>query len=164
MSLFLLLSSHHSLTTHPPSVRYQIITEIARRLELISMPSGYNTNAGALVFFGETPTLGPSDPEQALALVVRGDLVGYQGANVVTTLPIEVQALAKIDTGPTVIVEQIIDDIKRAIESDHSLGGLLLPRGLIRGITVPLEREPGSQFVGASVGYNMMFAEKWGGG
>jgi hypothetical protein len=61
-------------------------------------------------------------------------------------------------------VEQIIADIKQAIEtSDRGLGGLLA-RPLVRGRIRFSHREPGSTVVGASVEYRATFAESWGGG
>jgi len=151
------------------SVRLDIVSEMAARVAKILKADGYNTNAGQLVFLGEAPTLGPSDAEEAIALVVRDDAVRHQGENVFTVLPVEVQALVKAGVpGPLVAIERVIADIKYAVEmvagqQDHSLGGLLVPRGLERGTTRPLERDAGSEFVGASVEYRLSFAERWGG-
>jgi hypothetical protein len=146
------------------SVRLDAIEEMASRLSGILKTSGYHTDAGQKLFLGETPNLSPDDPAEALALVVREDSVGYQGENVVTELPVEVQALVVKGTdGSLIALERVIADIKKAVEIDHDLGGVLIRRGLVRGATRPHEREAGGTSVGASVDYVLHFGEKWGG-
>lgn len=153
------------------SVRQDILAEILARVSGIGIAHGYQTDAGGLVFLGEAPQLGPTDPDAAIAVVVRDDLPGdvsgfgeaSDGINV-SVLPVDVQAVVKADLDqPWVTVEQIIADIKKAIEtSDRGLGGLLT-RPLARGRIRFSPREPGSAVVGASVEYRATFAESWGG-
>ena len=145
------------------SVRQSILTEIVSRLSGISVDNGFQTDAGELVLVGQTPALSEADPEQALAVLVGGDVVGYQGENVLTQLSIVVHALLRADVDqPTLASEAVIADIKKAVEIDHDLGGALQPRGLERGSTTAAKREQGSEFVAATVEYNCRFVERWG--
>ena len=145
------------------SVRQSILTEIVSRLSGISLLGGYQTDAGALIFVGQTPALSEADPEQALALVVGSDAVGYQGENVLTQLSIVVHAILRADVDePTLASEAVIADIKKAVEIDRDLGGILTPRGLERGTTTAAQRYQGSEFVAATVEYRCRFVERWG--
>ncbi len=153
------------------SVRQQILTELLSRVATIAIMGGYQTDAGQLVLLGETPQLGPDDPPAAIALIVRDDVPSDQssfGESVdgltVTTLPIDIQAVVKADLEqPWVSVEQVIADIRQAVETnDRSLGQLLtLP--LARGRTRTLVREAGSTVVGAGLEYRATFDEPWAG-
>ncbi len=139
------------------------IGEMRTRLENILVTNGYNTDVGQAVMLGEQPAFGPDDPSAVVALIVGADAPGYQGEHVIVTLPVEAQAIVKADVDdPWVTVEEIIADIKKAVETDHDLGGALIPRGLERGATRPFDRESGSEFVGAGVEYRLMFKELWG--
>lgn len=145
------------------STRSAALAELRDRVEDILKAGGYETDAGALVFLGEQPTLGPSDPAAAIAIMPLEDTTGYQGVNVDITLPVDVQAIVKADVDdPWVTVEAIIGDIKKAVETDHDLDGMLKPRGLERGSVRPLDREPGSEYVGAAVQYRLRMVEGWG--
>lgn len=145
------------------SRRQDVIEEVRTRLEEITTANGYQTNAGNLILMGQTPALSESDPEQALAVTVGQDTVGYQGEDVQVTLPVMIFALVRADLDdPYLAAEAVLADIKKAIETDHNLGGLLKARGLVRGSTTAALRDPASEFVGGSVFYEMMFAEKWG--
>lgn len=151
------------------STRRLVIEAVQDRLQLILKPA-YNTDAGRNVYLGEAPGMGPDDPAEVIAVVVGDEELGHQGENIVVTLPVDVQAIVKVSSGalvppdePYVVLEAMIEDIKRAIEqSDRTLGDLLLPRGLTRGGVRSLAREPGSEFVGAAVQYRATFGEKWG--
>jgi len=144
------------------SSRSDALTVLVSRLEDITVAGGFNTDAGLKLFIGEQPVLGPSDPEASIAVVVRPDEAGYQGENIVITLPVEIQAIVKSSAGAWITIEQVIADIKTAVEEDHDLGGTLLRRGLVRGTTRALDREPGSEFVGAGVEYRLVYGERWG--
>lgn len=143
------------------SRRQLALQELQNRVAGISTDAGFQTDAGGQVFIGEAPTLGPDDLDAAIAIVIRPDEPGFQGEQAVIRLPVELQAIAKT-TEPWATVEAVIADIKRAVETDHDLGGTLLARGLERGITQPLDREDGSEFIGASVGYRLVYKETWG--
>jgi hypothetical protein len=143
--------------------RVAAIAELRTRLGHITIANGFNTDAGDLVFLCERPQLGPDDPVAAVALVVGADEPGHQGEHVVLLLPVSIQAHVKVVADdPWMTVEAIVEDIKRAIETDHDLDGALLPRGLERGSTEPLEREDGSSTVGCGVEYRLRFKERWG--
>lgn len=143
------------------SKRQLALTELQTRLQNITVAKGYQTDAGDLIFIGEAPALGESDPTEALAIVIQPDEPGFQGEKVVIRLPVEVWAIAKT-TEPWGTVEAVVADIKTAIETDRDLAGTLLPRGLERGVTQALQREDGQQYVGASVAYRLVYAEEWG--
>jgi hypothetical protein len=133
------------------------------RLEMIRKDNGYQTDAGSRIYIGENPVLGEADPEASLAVVVKETEVGHQGERVVETLPVEVQAIVRADASdPRATTEAVIADIKTAVEKDHDLNHTLIRRGLERGKTRPFPREDGSQYVGATVEYRLMYAEDWG--
>ena len=80
-------------------------------------------------------------------------------------LPIEVQGIVKADLEqPWLTVEQIISDIKTAIETDDAGLGGLLTKTFVRGRTRTVPREPGATVVGAGLEYRFTYAEFWGGG
>jgi len=149
--------------------RRQILEVFRTRLLGIKTVDGFNTNAGDLVFLGETPVLGPDDTEPvALAVVVLTDDVIHSQENVKTVLPIEIQAITKPNaheqSQPWLLVEDVIGDVKTAIEtSDRTLGGLLShQRDIRRGPTRFLERESGDDIIAAGITYIVEFVEGWG--
>ena len=147
------------------SVRSDALTELRTRLATILESGGFNSDAGAVIFIGETPVAGPGDPDASLAIVVGEDSPGFQGEHVVVDLPVDVQVIVKASTdtwGSWLTVEDIIADVKTAIEIDHDLDGTLIRRGLERGSVTPHDRDSGSEFVGASVRYILKMAETWG--
>jgi len=146
------------------SRRYRALETLRTRLGAISVANGFRTDAGLLLFMGEDVELGPDDGMSAIAVGVRPDEVRYQGENVTSVVPVEVAALVKASIEfPLLVLEDVIGDIKRAVEQpDRTLGGLLVQRGLERGSVRPLDREPGSETVGAVVEYSMTMAEAWG--
>lgn len=144
-------------------IRRAALTTLRTRLRGITKLAGYNTDVGKLVFLAEEPVLGPDDPEAALAIVVGTDEPGFQGEHVVVRLPVEVQAVVKVAASdPWMTIEAILEDVYKAVETDHNLGGALLARGLERGSTRPLDREPGSEYVGAGVEYRLLYKQLWG--
>ena len=148
------------------SKRQQILAEFVNRLYEITIANGFQTDAGQLVFIGERPVLGPSDPDASIDVVVSTDDPGFQGEKVFVTLPVTVRAVVRVDSvngaTPWGTVEAVIADIKKAIETDHDLSGLLVQRGLERGPVEPRDREPGDEIVGAGVQYNLKYTEQWG--
>ena len=144
------------------STRESVIGAVVDRLEMILISGGFATDAGVHVFTGETPTFGPDDSTAAIALVVGSDDPGHQGENVAYTLPLDVQVIAPVGVGALLAIEATIADVKRAIETDRDLGGLLPHRGLERGPTRQLPREEGSDFIGAAVEYRAYIVEQWG--
>jgi hypothetical protein len=145
------------------SAREDVLRELASRLAGITTSNGYNTNAGQKVFLGQEPNLGPNDPTEALAIVVGADSPGYQGENVAYEVTVEIQALVRADVSdPLLAMEAVLADIKKAVEQDHDLGGLLIERGLERGSTRPFDRETGSEYPGVGIEYNLYLQEAWG--
>lgn len=155
------------------SRRQRILTVIAERVAVVQQVNGYQTDAGAMVVLGETPQLGPDDPDTAIAILVGDEQARWNRAHVLVRLPIEVQAVVK-DSSPSAwwVVEALVADIKRAVERpDRELaitlnGGevkLLSPTpGLTREVTRTVPRETGMTTVGAGVTYVAEFGEVWG--
>lgn len=145
------------------SNRQQILEAFLARLERITQTHEFQTDAGKAVFLGATPTLGPDDPDTAIAIVVREDQPGYQGENVFILLPIDIQALAKADLdNPYLAVEAILADIKRAVELPDRTLGELVKRQIRRATTRTLERQDGSTVVGVAITYACPYTEVWG--
>jgi hypothetical protein len=146
------------------SKRQSIIGALRTRLEAITVDNGFQTDAGARIYTGQAPSQGPDEPTAALAIVAGDDSTGHQGEHVVVTWPLQVVALVKADVDePLLALEAVVADIKTAVElADRTFGGLLVARGLTRGNTRVLPREDGSEYVGASVEYQVVFAERWG--
>lgn len=145
------------------SKRREIIEAIVARLEAITTAGGFNTDAGALVFLNEAPALGEDDPDEAIAVMVGEDEVGFQGEHMMINLPIDVQAIAKASIDdPYLAAEAVLQDVKTAMElADRTLGGLV-KRQFLRRSTRTLEREPGSTYVGVVITYVVPYTEQWG--
>jgi hypothetical protein len=145
------------------SKRQTALETVFTRLQAIKRASGYQTDAGLATYFGESPQLGPDDPDEAVAMVVGEDAVGYQGPKVVTRVPIQIQAIAKADLEqPWATIEAVIADVKKAVELADSVPGGNGALKIERGSTRPLDREPGSTTVGASITYTAQIHEAWG--
>lgn len=146
-----------------PSFRQQILGAFLTRVQAVQVANGFQTNAGQVVYTGETPELGPDDPNEVIAIVVGDDSVKYQGANLLVRLPVSIQALVKADLDdPLTAIEAVISDIKRAVElADRKLGGLI-PQPIERGSTRAVPRRPGSTTVGVAVEYSISYVEAWG--
>jgi len=156
------------------SKRQAALADLVNRLSFILVEKGYNTDAGLHIFLGEVPKFGPNDPPAALAVMVGDDSPETSGGTVRTRVPFEVQAIVPAEmTAPTLAIEEIIADIKEAveIEADGSVDRYLgvidgkpatLSKGLQRGAIRSIRREPGSEYVGAAVEYVATFEEKWG--
>lgn len=146
-----------------PSKRQRIVLALMTRLQAIRTVDGFETGAGSAVFYGETPSLGPDDPEVAIVVVPQEDESSYQGVKMFLKLPIQIQAIAKADVNtPYLAAEAVLTDIKRAVElTDRTLGGLVA-RQIERGPTVVLPREPGSETVGLGITYRAPYEEVWG--
>lgn len=147
--------------------RHRILQAITDRLTAIRRSSGFRTDAGCEVHVHEVPVFGPTDSRTALiAVVVQDDEIGWQAEHLVIGLPVEVQAIVKVDNldrDAWQRAEAVLADIKEAMElTDRRLGGLIKPE-LRRGPTRVLPREPGTLWMGLGVRYEMTYAEVWGG-
>lgn len=146
------------------STRRRLILEaIKTRLAAINGVAPYETDAGARVYLGVMPGLGPDDPETAIGIAVASDSVRFSGANKTIELPVEIQAIARADIDlPWLAIEDLIGDIKRAIEqSDRTLGGLTKLE-IRPSSTRELQLREGSDSVGAGVTYLVPYVEQWG--
>jgi hypothetical protein len=81
------------------SVRQAVLAAMLARLQAIAAGAGFQTDAGAAVFLGEAPTLGPEDPDTAIAVLVGDDKVTFQSVGVQIRLPMQICALAKVAEG-----------------------------------------------------------------
>lgn len=145
------------------STRQQILEALRDRLQAITQDAGFATNAGRQVLLGEAPSFGPDDPVAAIAILVGEDQVSRTGEHAIILLPVLIAALARADLDqPWVAVEQVLEDIKRAVElEDRTLGRLLRTR-MERGSTRTLERDEGQVAIGAAITYVLPYAEVWG--
>jgi hypothetical protein len=153
------------------SVRQLILEALATRLRAIvagnttDQGATFQTDAGAQVLLNESPAFGPDDPAQAIAMRVDEDELIFSNENHYIRIPITIEALARADlSAPYLVAEQVLADIKRAVElRDRSLGGLAAKsKGIERGSSQALQREDGSTGVGCSVRYFVPYLEGWG--
>lgn len=146
------------------SRRQQILEASVARLAVIQRGNGYATDAGDAIQLGEFTELGPDDPAEAIAVVPGEDVTRTQGDKHGITLPLEIQAIARVDLDePHAAAEAVLADIKRAYEqADRTLGGLLEGKGIRRLVTRTLPREAGMTTVGVGVTYLLDFQETWG--
>jgi hypothetical protein len=79
------------------SQRQLILAELADRLAGITQSEGYNTDAGLNIVVGETPELTKDDPPDALAIIIGDDVKTKDGQRVFLVLPIEFQAVVRVD-------------------------------------------------------------------
>ncbi len=155
-----------------PSRRERAIAAIVARLEEVTRDNGCATDAGAHVIVGETPTLGPDDPPAVFAVVVQEDSHRFQGEHVVSTLPLEIQALLPAGSeDPWLAAEAMVADVKRAVElreedlavdDRRRFGNAVQRDGLARGNTRAAPRPEGSSYVGIGITYEMQIRETWG--
>jgi hypothetical protein len=145
------------------SNRESILAALLARVGAIQIAAGFTSDAGLAVTLGESPLLGPDDPDVAIAILVNDDDPKYQGMQIMIRLPVSIQALANPNLAdPWLAVEALLGDIKRAVElEDRTLGGLV-KRQIERGPTRTVLREPGSTVVGAQVTYICPYTECWG--
>ncbi len=147
------------------SKRTLIIAAVAARLGEIQVENDFNTDAGLSVLFGDGPVFGPDDPPAVLSIVVETDQPGrHQGENVTAMFGFEVQAIVKVDIQhPTLAMEAMVEDVKRAIETeDRSFDGLAVRNSLKRGQTRVIDRPAGGEYCGLGVQYQCVVAEEWG--
>ena len=143
--------------------RELILSEFVERLQKIRTADGYATDAGALILLGQVVALGPDDPPAAIAIVPQDDVPVHQGVQHFIRWPIEIQAIANPELDKAwLMVEAMLGDIKRAVETvDRTLANLV-PRTIERGATRILPREPGVAVVGVGITYVVPYAESWG--
>lgn len=141
------------------SRRQRRLEALVARLQVIQTSGGFQTDAGAAVFLGDTPNLGPDDPDSAL-VVVPGDT--QPGANRMEVLPVEIQGVAKADLDrPYLAVEAMLSDVAESIElEDRTLGGLI--KSMELGAARALPREDGSTVVGVGQTYLLSYIREWG--
>lgn len=151
-----------------PSRRRRILEAYKTRLEEITGPNGFNTDAGRHVYVGEIPGLGSDDPPAVIAVVGQLDEWRQQGRAFFVAWPITVWALTKavaaVDVSPAYLaIEDILADIQRAVElDDMTLGGLVYQPIRRMAPRLALPREEGSITVGVGVTYTNDFKEGWG--
>lgn len=146
-----------------PSKRAAILGAFEARLAVIRKQDGFRTDAGRQVFVGEVPQLGPDDQAHAVAILPQVDEVRWVGRRLGIVWPMVFAAVVRGEcTDVWLEVEQVLADLKTAIElPDRSLGGLL-QHPFERGTTQSLERETGSLVSGVAVTYQLVYTEDWG--
>ena len=151
------------MTAEAVSRRQRILDWFRTQLETITRANGFRTDAGAAIYLGGIPELGPDEPDVAIALTVEPDEPSVDLKHVVIRLPLEIHALAKGSMNePWTAIEAVLSDIKEAIEQqDRTLGGLVLNR-IERGQTQTIPRQAGSLTVGVTIGYIAPYKERWG--
>lgn len=144
--------------------RLQVLDAVRVRLEQIQTTDPrFATNAGLAIAIGAAPELGPDDATEVIALRLGDDQPQYQGEQVYTYLPIEIEAVVSADLArPWRAAELVLGDIKRAMElPDRTLGGVLKEQ-LRRGGATVADRQPGSSTVGVQLVYVARLLEVWG--
>jgi hypothetical protein len=143
--------------------------EPSKRELLLDATKALLDATGYQVYLGEAPAFGEDDPDEVIVVMVEPDEVDHKGEGFLVTVPLSIQAVVKAGVSALDFsrayrsAETVIAAIKRAMEvEDRTLGGLVAWNGLERGSTAPLEREPGSEFVGVSVQYRAPIEEGWG--
>ncbi len=144
--------------------RKLILLKIAERLSAIQKVNGYETDAGLHLYHGPV-NLGPDDPQLAIAIAPGPASVTIQQNAKTVLMSVDLHALAKENLDdPLLVVEDLIGDIKRAIESaetaQRNLAGLASK--IDAGDVEPLPRQEGSTTVGARVEYRIDYQESWG--
>lgn len=149
-----------------------IIEALAARLVTITQANGFffdigpdNTYRGRQYFDGDTE-LDANQPLQALATLVDGPqkpAVGHQGTGQLLAWPISAQAFAICDPdNPSVAGHKLLADLKQALQDpdDPRLGGLVVKFEFLGGELI--ERERGSDVVGAALDINIQYIEAYG--
>ena len=150
----------------PTSRRQKILEWFLAHLQTITVRNGFRTDAGERIYLNEIPELGPDDPDVAIALTAEPDETSVNLMHVVIRLPLKIHAIAKVTLDdpvqPWIAAEQVLSDVKEAIEqTDRTLGGLVLNR-IERDQTETLPRVAGSLTVGVTIGYIAPYKERWG--
>jgi hypothetical protein len=148
-----------------PTRRRRVLAALIVRLQTIAVASGYETDAGQVVFVNETPAFGDDDPDVAIAVQIGDEDQQWQqpGKAWQIALPVEVQGLVRVGLEDGwLLVEALIGDIKRALEQEDTRLGGLLDFPMERGGVRTLDREAGSTDMGATLTYTVRFKEGWG--
>lgn len=153
----------------PDPRRLRILDALKAKGTAIDGTGDFLTDAGLHFFDGELPTLGPDDPEKALAMIVGEDQIdAMQVGKLWIALPVTFVALVRPDVDqPARDAELVLADVKRSVEADLTLGGLLTPgknnpEGLMRGTTEANVRQSGSETVARGITYVANYAETLG--
>ena len=146
------------------SRRKKIIGRFAELAKQITVENGYRTNAGLYVKVNKRLVFGEGDPKYGIAIIVGLESVKPAPEHVVVRLPINLQAIvAETDVEePWDVVEDVIADIKQAVEQQDRTLGRLVKSEIERGATQTLEQEPGSEFTGTEITYIATYPEMWG--
>lgn len=146
-----------------PSKRQRLLEAIRAQLQAIDGAGTFETRAGENIELGFLPDFGEDDADIGIAIIPVDDAQGFQGEHVVIGLPIEIHALAKASlAAPWIAAEQVLGDIKRAVEISDRTYGRLAKGHVKRGTTRTAGREPGSATVGIVITYIANMTESWG--
>lgn len=151
-----------------PSVRQALIQDLVLdRLAAIQVADGFNTDAGATVFFGMAPDMGLDDPPAALAVIVGDDARQQNPSKFVqVVVPIEIQGLVSVDrtriAEPGIVREELLADVEKAMELSDGTQQVGLKKNLEAGPVRAFNREPGSTFIGFGITYLLRYGRPWG--
>lgn len=138
------------------------IAVIITRLQAIATGSGYNTDAGSQVFSGVRYF---SDDETfPIVTVFTGDEItekimarAYRSER-----SVNIECFVQDNATPTVSIEELIEDIQRALEqADHTLGGLVHQLDYT-GISEIDPPEAGSDISGVRITYAFEYDRNYG--
>lgn len=144
-----------------------ILEYVRDRLELIQVANGYNTDAGLAVLLGESVNLGPDDANSALLIELGDDVPpehgfgDHSGESLGVGLPVSIHGYVRSDIdAPYLAREALIVDIKKAVELADAWPASV--KSVERAGTRRFDREEGTDPVGGSVDYGIVYVETWG--
>lgn len=146
------------------SRRREAIRAFKALLTGIKRADGYFTDAGEVIAVGEAYQLGPDDPDVVLAMIVNDeDMLAPQGdVKRAVHLPIDVVVLVRPNLDDVIgSIEDGIEDVRRAVEADRTLGGILI-NTLRLGRIRTLPRESATATAGAVLPYTLPVSDAYG--
>lgn len=151
------------------SIRKQILAAVRARLEAITTANDFSTDAGAHIFMGVLPKLGPEDPDAVIAVVPQDfspTPLGKVQLRIAGDWPIDVIAVANASENrddPWMVIEDVLADIQRAMElEDRTFGGLVNPTEFESGAARIFGRESASEIVAVAQTYTFRLQRVWG--
>lgn len=141
----------------------QAIAAIVARLEAISVVGGYNTDAGDQVHLGRRGFDAESDTFPLLSVFSGAEQVERLTAGRYRcTREIRITGYVDDTTTPTVALEELVEDVQRAVEqADETLGGLVHSLEYT-GLDEPEPRDDGGTVSGVVVTYSIEYDREYG--
>lgn len=135
---------------------------IVARLETIQQAAGYNTDAGFQVYAG-VRYFNDDETFPIVAVFTGDETVEKLTYNKYRSgRSVNIEGYVKDDSTATVSIEQLIEDVQRAVESDdESLGGVVNVLDYT-GIEEIEQPEAGSDIAGVRITYIFEFDREYG--